>query len=49
MQARDDYFLSGEVRLRFRDEGKGMPVAFIHGWTVDLDVWVSLRLTHSCS
>jgi pimeloyl-ACP methyl ester carboxylesterase len=39
MQTRDDYFLSGEVRLRFRDEGKGMPVAFIHGWTVDLDVW----------
>jgi len=39
MQARDDYFLSGEVRLRFRDEGEGMPVVFIHGWTVDLDVW----------
>ena len=39
MQTRDDYFLSGEVRLRFRDEGEGMPVAFIHGWTVDLDVW----------
>ncbi len=39
MQARDDYFLSGEVRLRFRDEGDGMPVVFIHGWTVDLDIW----------
>jgi 3-oxoadipate enol-lactonase len=39
MQSRDDYFLSGEVRLRFRDEGEGMPVVFIHGWTVDLDVW----------
>jgi pimeloyl-ACP methyl ester carboxylesterase len=39
MQTREDYFLSGEVRLRFRDEGEGMPVIFIHGWTVDLDVW----------
>ncbi|MGH8196822.1 MAG: alpha/beta fold hydrolase [Steroidobacteraceae bacterium] len=39
MRARDDYFLSGAARLRFRDEGEGMPVVFIHGWTVDLDVW----------
>lgn len=39
MQTRDDYFLSGAVRLRFRDEGEGMPVVFIHGWTLDLDVW----------
>ena len=39
MQALDDYFPSGGVRLRFRDEGEGMPVVFIHGWTVDLDVW----------
>lgn len=39
MQTRDDYFLSGGVRLRFRDEGQGMPVLFIHGWTLDLDVW----------
>ena len=39
MQTRDDYFLSGAVRLRYRDEGRGMPVVFIHGWTVDLDVW----------
>ena len=39
MQTRDAYFLSGSVRLRFRDEGEGAPVVFIHGWTVDLDVW----------
>jgi pimeloyl-ACP methyl ester carboxylesterase len=39
MQTRDAYFLSGAVRLRFRDEGEGMPVVFIHGWTVDLEVW----------
>ncbi|HEX9707333.1 MAG TPA: alpha/beta hydrolase [Steroidobacteraceae bacterium] len=39
MQTRHDQFLSGPVRLRFRDEGEGMPVVFIHGWTVDLDIW----------
>ena len=49
MQTRDDYFLSGTVRLRFRDEGEGMPVVFIHGWSVDLDVWEpqSAALAHS--
>jgi pimeloyl-ACP methyl ester carboxylesterase len=49
MQTRDDYFLSGSVRLRFRDEGEGMPVIFIHGWTVDLDIWnpQSAALAHS--
>lgn len=39
MQTRDDHFLSGAVRLRFRDEGEGMPVVFIHGWTLDLEIW----------
>jgi pimeloyl-ACP methyl ester carboxylesterase len=49
MQTRDDYFLSGPVRLRFRDEGEGTPVVFIHGWSVDLDVWEpqSAALAHS--
>lgn len=49
MQNHDDYFLSGGVRLRFRDEGRGMPVVFIHGWTVDLEVWdpQSAALAHS--
>ena len=49
MQTRDDYFLSGGVRLRYRDEGGGMPVVFIHGWTVDLEVWdpQSAALAHS--
>jgi pimeloyl-ACP methyl ester carboxylesterase len=49
MQSRDDYFLSGAVRLRFRDEGEGMPVIFIHGWTVDLEVWnpQAAALAHS--
>ncbi|HEU4516240.1 MAG TPA: alpha/beta hydrolase [Steroidobacteraceae bacterium] len=39
MQGRDQYFHSGDARLRFRDEGAGAPVVFIHGWTLDLDAW----------
>lgn len=39
MQARDGYFSSGGSRLRYRDEGAGDAVVFLHGWTVDLDVW----------
>ena len=35
----DDHFRSGEARLRFRDEGAGLPVVFIHGWTLDLEIW----------
>src|SRR5689334_11972015 len=27
------------ARLRYRDEGQGRPVVFVHGWTLDLDVW----------
>lgn len=49
MQTRDDYFLSGAVRLRYRDEGEGVPVVFIHGWTVDLDVWNPQAATLSLS
>lgn len=30
---------SGGVRLRYRDEGRGPVVLFIHGWTLDLDMW----------
>jgi pimeloyl-ACP methyl ester carboxylesterase len=39
MQGRDQHFHSGDARLRFRDEGAGAPVVFIHGWTLDLDAW----------
>jgi pimeloyl-ACP methyl ester carboxylesterase len=39
MCSRDGYFVSGGVRLRFRDEGGGLPVVFVHGWTLDLEVW----------
>jgi pimeloyl-ACP methyl ester carboxylesterase len=27
------------LRLRYRDEGRGPAVLFIHGWTLDLDMW----------
>src|SRR4051812_47654234 len=27
------------ARLRYRDEGQGRAVVFVHGWTLDLDVW----------
>jgi pimeloyl-ACP methyl ester carboxylesterase len=27
------------VRLRYQDEGHGPGVLFIHGWTLDLDMW----------
>ena len=39
MQTQDNYFRSGEARLRFVDEGAGPPIVFIHGWTLDLEVW----------
>ncbi len=27
------------ARLRYRDEGAGRAVVFVHGWTLDLDMW----------
>ena len=27
------------ARLRYRDEGRGTPIVFIHGWTLDLEQW----------
>ena len=39
MHAQDEYFRSGEARLRYRDEGAGPPLVLIHGWTLDLEVW----------
>jgi pimeloyl-ACP methyl ester carboxylesterase len=35
----DRYFHSGEIRLRYRDEGEGAAVVLVHGWTVDLEIW----------
>ena len=27
------------ARLRYRDEGAGRAVVFVHGWTLDLEMW----------
>jgi len=37
--ARDVYLGSGGARLRYRDEGAGPSVLFIHGWALDLELW----------
>jgi pimeloyl-ACP methyl ester carboxylesterase len=39
MRAPDGYLESDGARLRFRDEGEGEAVVFIHGWTLDLEMW----------
>jgi pimeloyl-ACP methyl ester carboxylesterase len=38
-QAADSYLQVDGGRLRFRDEGRGPPVIFVHGWTLDLEMW----------
>ncbi len=35
----DLYFEAGGARLRYRDEGAGAAVVFVHGWALDLDIW----------
>ncbi len=32
-------FEFGGARLRYRDSGRGPAVLFLHGWTLDLDMW----------
>jgi len=39
MNAADPYLAVPGARLRYRDEGAGAAVLFVHGWTLDLDVW----------
>jgi pimeloyl-ACP methyl ester carboxylesterase len=39
MHTLDQYFTSGATRLRYRDEGQGDAFIFIHGWTLDLEMW----------
>ncbi len=39
MQGQDRYLRAGGTRLRYRDEGGGPAVVFLHGWTLDLDIW----------
>lgn len=37
--AADQFFTSDGARLRFCDQGHGPAVLFIHGWTLDLQMW----------
>lgn len=39
MNAADRYLPVPGARLRYRDEGAGRCVVFVHGWTLDLDMW----------
>jgi len=39
MNAADQYLAVPGARLRYRDEGAGAAVVFVHGWTLDLDIW----------
>ncbi len=35
----DRYLEVNGARLRYRDDGQGIPVVLIHGWALDLDMW----------
>jgi len=35
----DRYLEVAGARLRYRDEGRGPAIVFVHGWTLDLDMW----------
>lgn len=39
MSDADRYFQAGDVRLRYRDEGAGAAIIWLHGWTLDLEIW----------
>lgn len=36
---KESFIEISDARLRYRDEGRGPTVVFIHGWTLDLDLW----------
>lgn len=35
----DRFFTVAGVRLRYRDEGHGPALLWVHGWTLDLEMW----------
>jgi pimeloyl-ACP methyl ester carboxylesterase len=37
--APDEYFSDGDIRIRYREVGRGDPVVFLHGRTNSLEVW----------
>jgi pimeloyl-ACP methyl ester carboxylesterase len=39
LHSKDLYLETDGARLRYRDEGRGPAVVFIHGWSLDLDMW----------
>jgi hypothetical protein len=39
-EARDRFLVAGDVRLRYREIGRGDPVVLLHGATRDLESWV---------
>jgi 3-oxoadipate enol-lactonase len=47
---KDSYFDTAGARLRYRDDGAGPSVLFIHGWALDLELWepqaAELAATH---
>jgi 3-oxoadipate enol-lactonase len=45
MYPADQYLELEGARLRYRDEGVGPALLFIHGWALDLDVWEPLVST----
>ena len=43
MNAVDQYLAVPGARLRYRDEGAGPAVVFVHGWPLDLEIWEPQR------
>jgi pimeloyl-ACP methyl ester carboxylesterase len=39
MASADRYFMTGGLRLRYRDQGAGGAILWLHGWTQDLELW----------
>jgi 3-oxoadipate enol-lactonase len=39
MNAADRHLTVPGARLRYRDEGVGAALVFVHGWTLDLEMW----------
>lgn len=35
----DRFLIRDAERLRYRDEGRGLPLVLVHGWALDLEMW----------
>ena len=40
--APDQFFVAGDVRLRYREVGSGTPVVFVHGYSRSLEDWLAI-------